>query len=116
MVAGLEEVLAGGDRSKLFEIANLFGAAENKDRRRALAGAEIDGARLVRLLRDPPPFARACDAQAEAARALRSDLAAAADTLGDAALAATFRARARRFHDALMKRDLAVPLAALEAL
>lgn len=154
MVAGLEEVLAGGGRSKLFEIANLFGAAENKDRRQALAGAEIDGARLVSLIRDPPaPFARACDAQAEAARALRilapglrqgrdealrwvrrgpretmwqlsplrrmiawSDLAAAADTLGDAALAATFRARARRFHDALMKRDLAVPLAALEAL
>lgn len=47
-----------------------------------------------------------------------SDLAAGAEALGDPPLAAAHRARARRFHDALMnaKRAHAVPLAVVEEL
>lgn len=44
------------------------------------------------------------------------DLAEGALTLGDAALAAELRARADRFYRALLRRDIAVPLAVLEAL
>jgi hypothetical protein len=42
-----------------------------------------------------------------------ADLAAAASAVGDEARAAELSARARRFYDALLRRDIAVPLALL---
>jgi hypothetical protein len=44
------------------------------------------------------------------------DLAAAAQALGDAELAAELRVRAKRFYDALLRRDIALPLALIERL
>jgi hypothetical protein len=68
--------------------------------------------RWIRAGRRPPAWE--CDVACQLAAWMQ--LAVAAEVLGDAALAAELRAVGERFHRALLRRDIAVPLAVLEAL